>query len=207
MSHVDIDFNNPHVHLIVGDRITRQLQGVIGFTHHGIVVEVGDGTLDTVKVVHFTGEKKNQAHAKIEETTFRVFLNNCSWYRVLHHLKNAGDRTPEEAAKFARSLVGRGEGEYEPTGKNCEWFVNFCYNCKTGKSLQVQRLIRTAVAFGAMWSSPKTVMTVLEVKYKALEARAGNDEEKKKELEKNAICDLFDQILMPVAFTQYYNSN
>lgn len=41
MSHADIDFNNPHVHLSVGDRITRQLQGVIGFTHHGIVVEVG----------------------------------------------------------------------------------------------------------------------------------------------------------------------
>lgn len=122
---ISFDFSLPHSHLQMGDHLTRELQYVTGLTHHGIVTELGDGTMDTIMVTHYSGEPKRPAAAQVIESTLQEFLGSSQWYRVLHHI-NYNMQQRQGAVKRAKDAIGSGDGEYHLVANNCESFVLRC---------------------------------------------------------------------------------
>ena len=107
------------------------------YRHYGVYV--GDG-----RVVHFAAKKEFETSAEdafIQETTLADFAKDDE---VFVEAESDGAFPPAEVVQNARSMVGKGKGEYSLVFNNCEHFANWC---KYGRSESSQ--VKTAVAVTA----------------------------------------------------------
>lgn len=128
-----IDFTEGQVPEI-GSHIARRSGSV--YWHHGIYIGDEDGKR---KVIHMTG--LDVAHAKIEKTTLKVFLDGRNELVVVEYDNDTPAKRDDtiKMAKLLRKEFRTVDGLYNILECNCEHFACFC---RTGQLRYVDDILK-----------------------------------------------------------------